>query len=462
MTYYPISIQKIKQKVAKKKIFSQTGQIFDFKDLTNVKEITNKFGETLTRVDGEIPVDIDVSDGQRFLFISYDQSKYTHGIHKYPAKFFPELPRWLIKKYSKPNDLILDPFAGSATTNIEALLAKRNSVAIDIDPFARYLAKVKTTPIGKSELVTTVEEILKRLVEFNPKLINNSEIPDFPYRDNWFTKEMLLELTHIKKSIYSSTENVDIRDLCLISMSSVIRAVSNADDNCTRTVVRKRLNKEIYPSLALTKFAENLLMNSYRIIEFSQRLENGFTVEIPNDNDARYLTYPENYFDLAVTSPPYANAVDYPRTHQLEMYWLGIANGSLSKLKEQHVGTEVVKAADYKQLHRIGDLEADNKIEKIFKLDQRRAFIAYKYLYDMKLNMKEVYRTLKPGGRYVIVVGNNRIKGELFENWKYLMNISGSIGFIVENYFGSEIIKHFIKVPREERINTDWVIVLKK
>ncbi len=462
MTYYPISIQKIKQKVAKKKIFSQTGQIFDFKDLTNVKEITNKFGETLTRVDGEIPVDIDVSDGQRFLFISYDQSKYTHGIHKYPAKFFPELPRWLIKKYSKPNDLILDPFAGSATTNIEALLAKRNSVAIDIDPFARYLAKVKTTPIGKSELVTTVEEILKRLVEFNPKLINNSEIPDFPYRDNWFTKEMLLELTHIKKSIYSSTENVDIRDLCLISMSSVIRAVSNADDNCTRTVVRKRLNKEIYPSLALTKFAESLLMNSYRIIEFSQRLENGFTVEIPNDCDARYLTYPENYFDLAVTSPPYANAVDYPRTHQLEMYWLGIANGSLSKLKEQHVGTEVVKAADYKQLHRIGDLEADNKIEKIFKLDQRRAFIAYKYLYDMKLNMKEVYRTLKPGGRYVIVVGNNRIKGELFENWKYLMNISGSIGFIVENYFGSEIIKHFIKVPREERINTDWVIVLKK
>lgn len=203
-------------------------------------------------------------------------------------------------------------------------------------------------------------------------------------------------------------------------------------------------------------------MNSYRINEFSQRFKSDYYVEIPDDNDARYFTYPENSFDLAVTSPPYANAVDYPRTHQLEMYWLGIANGSLSKLKEQHVGTEVVKAIDYKQLHKIGDLEADNKIERIFKLDQRRAFIAYKYLYDMKLNMKEVYRTLKPGGRYVIVVGNNRIKGELFESWKYLMNISDSIGFIVENYFGSEIIKHFIKVPREERINTDWIIVLKK
>jgi len=462
MTYYPISIQEIKQKVAKKKIFKLSNQTIDFKDITNVKEITNEFGETLIRVDGEIPVDLDVSNGQRFLFISYDQSKYSHGIHKYPAKFFPELPRWLIKRFSKQNDLILDPFAGSATTNIEALLSNRNSVAIDVDPFARYLAKVKTTPIDKNELSEVVEKILKKLVEFNPNKISQSEIPDFPYRDNWFTKEMLLELSYIRKIIHTTTDNLDIRDLCLISMSSVIRAVSNADDNCTRTVVRKKLNKEIYPSLALTKFAENLILNSYRINEFTKLFKKDYYVEIPDNNDARYITYPENHFDLAVTSPPYVNAVDYPRTHQLEMYWLGLANGSLSKLKELHVGTEVVKATDYKQLHRIGDLEADNKIEKIFKLDQRRAYIAYKYLYDMKLNMKEVYRTLKSGGRYVVVVGNNKIKGELFETWKYLMNISDSIGFKVECYFGSEIIKHFIKVPREERINTDWIIVLKK
>jgi len=462
MAYYPISIQEIKQKVAKKKLFRQSNQLFSYSDFSNVKEITNEFGETLTRIDGEIPVDLKISDGQRFLLISYDQSRYSHGIHKYPAKFFPELPRWLIKRYSKPNDLILDPFAGSATTNIEALLSKRNSVAIDVDLFAKYLAKVKTTPIYGKELSEVVETILKKLVLFNPNEIKNDEIPDFPYRDNWFTKDILLELTHIKQSILKSTDNNDIKDLCLISMSSVIRAVSNADDNCTRTVVRKRLNKEIYPSFALTKFAENLLLNSFRINEFSNSLHNSSFVEIPTDNDARYFTYPDNHFDLAITSPPYANAVDYPRTHQLEMYWLGLANGSLSKLKEKHVGTEVVKAADYNQLHRIGDSDADRIIERIYKLDQRRAYIAYKYLYDMMLNMKEKHRTLKPNSRYIIVVGNNKIKGELFESWKYLMNLSDRIGFKVENYFGSEIIKHFIKVPREERINTDWIIVLKK
>ena len=34
------------------------------------------------------------------------------------------------------------------------------------------------------------------------------------------------------------------------------------------------------------------------------------------------------------------------------------------------------------------------------------------------------------------------------------MNLSKTIGFEIETYFGSEIIKHFIKIPRKERINT--------
>ena len=41
-------------------------------------------------------------------------------------------------------------------------------------------------------------------------------------------------------------------------------------------------------------------------------------------------------------------------------------------------------------------------------------------------------------------------------------NAAEDIGFGIENYFGSEIIKHFIKVPRGERIDTDWILVLKK
>ena len=430
--------------------------------MDNITEIVNDFGESIVRVEGDIPVDLPAKDGDRFLFISHDQSFLTHGLHKYPAKFFPELPRWLIKRYSQENDWILDPFAGSGTTNVEALLSRRNSVGIDVDPFSRFISKVKVTPLEEKELKLAQKVLLSVVNCYRPSLVAESDLPDFPYRDNWFNREILLELAYLKKHIRTLETNDATKDFFRVCLSSIIRAVSNADDNCTRTVIRKKLNKMVRPYEALDRFAKTVLVKVPKMVAFSQGYPSGITTEFPEDMDARNIKYEANYFDLALTSPPYVNAVDYPRTHQLEMYWLGFAQDSLTALKKQNVGTESVSASYYKTRHKIGIPEADTVMANIFEDDPRRAFIAFKYLEDMRTNLIEVYKVLREGGRYIIVVGNNRIRGRLFENWKYLMPIAEDTGFEVETYFGSEIIKHFIKVPRGERINTDWILVLKK
>lgn len=426
MPYYNISLSQIRKNVEKRKkrYIDDDGFLFNSDEYTVgiIKEVENNFGEKLTRVDGNIPVSLPIESGQRFLFISYDQTRGSHGLHKYPAKFFPELPRWLIQKYSKTGDVILDPFMGSGTSNVEAILLSRHSVGIDVDPFAKFLTKVKTTKLNVDELEESTDYLLNSLIKFDPKKIGKTDIPDFPYRDNWFNQEILFELAYIKKLITNSKYSEDIKDFQKICLSSIIRSVSNADNNCTRTVIRKKLNKNIYPSLALTKFAETLLLNSYRMTEFSSSVNTNVSIEIPDDNDARNIKYPANYFDFALTSPPYANAVDYPRTHQLEMYWLDLANGSLTPMKKEHVGTESVSAEEYKFLHRIEVKEADKVIEDIFNKDPRRAFIAYKYLADMEENLKEVKRVLKKKGKYVIVVGNNKIRGYNFEKKNYIKN----------------------------------------
>ncbi len=430
--------------------------------MDNVTQIINDYGESIVQVDGDIPVDLPAKDGERFLFISHDQSFLTHGLHKYPAKFFPELPRWLIKRYSHKHDEILDPFAGSGTTNVEALLSKRNSVGIDVDPFSRFISQVKVTPLPERELKSAQKSFMEAILNYDPSQVTESDLPNFPYRDNWFNKEILFELTYLRKHIQQLDANDGIKDFFKVCLSSIIRSVSNADDNCTRTVIRKKLNKLVKPSDALNRFAKTVLTKVPKMVAFSQNYPSDITVDFPEDMDARNIKYAEGHFDLAVTSPPYVNAVDYPRTHQLEMYWLGFAQASLTALKKQNVGTESVSARNYKNRHEIGVPEADKVMAKIFEADPRRAFIAFKYLDDMRKNLTEVYKVLRKDGRYIVVVGNNRIRGQLFENWKYLMPIAEKIGFEVETYFGSEIIKHFIKVPREERINTDWILVLKK
>ena len=98
----------------------------------------------------------------------------------------------------------------------------------------------------------------------------------------------------------------------------------------------------------------------------------------------------------------------------------------------------------------------------IYEVDRRRSFIIYKYFEDMRRNLEQVQRVLRPGGRYVVVVGNNIIRKRLVPTHQFLAEIAEAVGFELETYFCSEVIRHFIKVPRKERINDDWVLVLRK
>jgi site-specific DNA-methyltransferase (adenine-specific) len=52
----------------------------------------------------------------------------------HPAPFPEELPRRLIKLYSYPGDLVLDPFAGSGTTLVAAKKLGRHSLGVEINP----------------------------------------------------------------------------------------------------------------------------------------------------------------------------------------------------------------------------------------------------------------------------------------------------------------------------------------
>ena len=52
----------------------------------------------------------------------------------HPAPFPEELPRRLIKLYSYPDDLVLDPFVGSGTTLVASTRLGRRGVGVEINP----------------------------------------------------------------------------------------------------------------------------------------------------------------------------------------------------------------------------------------------------------------------------------------------------------------------------------------
>jgi len=76
----------------------------------------------------------------------------THNFYRYPARFSPLFARATIKAFTKPGDLIYDPFMGGGTSLIEGHTLGRRSVGTDINSLAVFISKVKTTVLSESDL----------------------------------------------------------------------------------------------------------------------------------------------------------------------------------------------------------------------------------------------------------------------------------------------------------------------
>ena len=70
-----------------------------------------------------------------------DRGSWATHKGDYRGNWSPHIPKNLILKYTKQNDLILDCFAGSGTTLIEEKLLNRNAIGVDINNDALNISK---------------------------------------------------------------------------------------------------------------------------------------------------------------------------------------------------------------------------------------------------------------------------------------------------------------------------------
>lgn len=73
----------------------------------------------------------------------------THRFYRYPARFSPVFVQAAIEHFTKPGDLIFDPFVGGGTSVVEAMRLGRDAIGFDINELALFVSQVKTTPLPK-------------------------------------------------------------------------------------------------------------------------------------------------------------------------------------------------------------------------------------------------------------------------------------------------------------------------
>ena len=92
----------------------------------------------------------------------------THYWIRYPAKFHPPVAVELLDRYSKPGNLVLDPFCGSGSLLVEALVSGRSAIGVDIDPIAVFATKVKTRVYDVTALAESCARLYSRLESIRP------------------------------------------------------------------------------------------------------------------------------------------------------------------------------------------------------------------------------------------------------------------------------------------------------
>lgn len=434
-------------------------------DSEKTKEIfKQKFGTKteLFKV-SEIPTHTVAKDS--LLFIASNEVAYlTHGLHEFPAKFIPHVPRWAIKKFTEEGEVVLDPFCGCGTSLVEAKLLNRHSYGIDIEPLAQFLTKVKATPVNTDKLISIYNRLIARIENDSRE---DMKLPVFPNREHWFRPKVLEDLAIIRRNIMSIKDE-DIRDFFLACFSSIIKKASNADPEFVYALAyskrMKELDREGRRINAIARFKEVCSKQVPEMVKFSQKAHNNVFARVVG-KDARDIDLEDDSIDLAVTSPPYINAVDYVRAHKLEMYWLDLLHESTLELQRKFIGTERVSAKDYSEIHKLGFNEVDRILEHIYAKDKIRSYIVYKFFVDMRKNFEEVKRVLRRHKRYVVVIGDSVIRKIHVPTHKILQLIGEDVGFTVEESFGYIIRSRHMKIPRQGiggLIEADWITVFRK
>lgn len=91
---------------------------------------------------------------------SEDQKAELHSLHysvTLPGMTRPEIPAYFIEKFSAKGDVVLDPFAGSGTTGLEANVQGRVSYVSDIDPLGIRLTQAKLEPADITDVTLRLQ-----------------------------------------------------------------------------------------------------------------------------------------------------------------------------------------------------------------------------------------------------------------------------------------------------------------
>ena len=427
----------------------------------------------------------------RLDFAGVDAPRLTHHLFRFPAKFHPPVVHSLIRAYTTAGQTLLDPFCGSGTLLLAAAVEGRHATGSDVDPVAVFVSGVKTHRFRPRHLHASwavlrplLETIARSASEYDKRRFDDIKpseyeaalsderlwTPAVPNLLHWFRRYVVVDLARILSRI----DFVDVpethRAFFRLIFASIIRKASNADpipvSGLEVTAYMKKLDAEgrlINPFDLFLKATERGIAAVKAYWEASTPMSR---VSVFQADATSLSSRLRNQVDAVITSPPYHNAVDYYRRHQLEMFWLGLTQTHEERLEllPTYIGRSSVRRRD-PLLQRQDELErlSTHWHEQIRAVSAGRADAFIHYMLSMKDVFNQLAAVVRTGGPVVFVLGHSKWNGSKLPTSDLFMEIAGD-SFRLENKLWYPIKNRYMSYGRRNGadINEEYVLVFRK
>jgi len=341
--------------------------------------------------------------------------RWAPYVQGFSAVFVQSIFHQYRKVYHRPT--VLDPFAGCGTVLVQAKLNGFKSVGTELNPLLHFIANTKLNcwDVSPNILLKTFNEIprnkrlpapsfLKSVSQFSPKVLHNLE----------------LIRGGIDEIEASSEKQKKVKDLLRLAFSAILVDCSNLKRTPCLGYVKNKVVDDAAPFVLFDQKTRQIA-NDLRLIQsqYKDYLYTDSQVICANAMNFRHKTK----FDLAVTSPPYMNGLDYVMNYKIEMGWLEFVRSQrdLKKIKDDMVVCDNVSKGLIRKFDSCPSTYTNDWIEEIKTNIKRNIhrrgvyrredmpYIVHKYFDDLYKVMNNVVFSLKSGGRFILVVGDSLI-----------------------------------------------------
>ncbi|MGZ9586472.1 DNA methyltransferase [Paenibacillus marinisediminis] len=336
------------------------------------------------------------------------------GIHKiasYPAMMVAPMQHKLIEDIITMEgniSNIFDPFHGSGTTLVEGNRFGLDLIGIDINPLANLITKVKLQGINKDTIYNCNEELFLNIKKYKEEGV---EVHSFEKIDKWFRKDVICDLSVIRKSIIEEKDKRN-REYYWTCMCDLIRKYSNTRSSTFKLHIKEEGKIEKMENNAINDFVNSVEAN---INSFESEKSNN-TLLVQGDSLEEMIKMEPESIDFICTSPPYGDngtTVTYGQFSILSLLWidqkdLNISNDQLmrnfSAIDTLSLGGRIDPSISKSEF--IPSVTLVNILKGISIDKQKKIKNFFNDYFNAICNM---IRVLKSGHLMVLTLGNRRV-----------------------------------------------------